>query len=251
MECWHDKANGDNDRFYEDVRYADKFVEIWKKIATRYKGRKIIWGYELLNESVLRLPVAEGCPDYETLMERAAQAINAIDPEATVIVQPEQWWCTRAFERLRPIKANNVVYAAHIYEPFAVTHQGVHARLGGQKEWDKVTYPGEVNGVKWNKETLRQVLQPVVDFQKAYNAHIVVSEFSCVRWAPVFSARDWLSDMIDLYEENGWDWIYHAYVEWDGWSAELGTDPNNMTKPSEPTDREKLLKGWFAKNERP
>jgi hypothetical protein len=52
-------------------------------------------------------------------------------------------------------------------------------------------------------------------------------------------------------EENGWDWAYHAFREWQGWSVEHGSDKAD-TKPSPtPTDRERLLRGWFSENEKP
>ena len=54
--------------------------------------------------------------------------------------------------------------------------------------------------------------------------------------------------MIDIFEENGWDWAYHAFREWDGWSVEHGPDPNDRSRSKTPTDREQLLRSWFEKN---
>ena len=95
------------------------------------------------------------------------------------------------------------------------------------------------------------MLQPVRDFQLAYNVHIYAGEFSAIRWAPGDSATQYLRDVIELFEEYGWDWSYHAYREWDGWSLEHGPDPNDHQPTAEPTDRLKLMLGWFAKNQRP
>jgi hypothetical protein len=49
----------------------------------------------------------------------------------------------------------------------------------------------------------------------------------------------------------GWDWTYHAYREWDGWSVEHNSDPNNHEPTTEPTKRKKLLLDWFGKNKKP
>ena len=87
------------------------------------------------------------------------------------------------------------------------------------------------------------------EFQRAYNVHIYVGEFSAIRWAP--GAADYLSDCIDLFEEYDWDWTYHAYREWDGWSVEHGSDSQNHQPTEEATDRKRLLLGWFARNEKP
>jgi hypothetical protein len=64
-------------------------------------------------------------------------------------------------------------------------------------------------------------------------------------------AANYLRDCIELFEEYGWDWTYHAYREWDGWSVEHGSDPNDHQPTAEPTDRKQLLLSWFAKNEKP
>jgi hypothetical protein len=243
---------GHQSLLYLDPAYADKLTTIWETIAKRYKGEKTIWAFELLNETTLRKPPSPGCTDYEAVMERVAKAVNAIDPDRAMIVQCEMWWGTRAFERLRPIQADNIIYAAHIYSPFPVSHQGVGEFLGGATSWKAHAYPGTTeDGVLWNKDTLRRDLQPVLDFQKAYNVHMVVSEFSCIRWALGESRTKLLTDMIDLYEEYGWDWTYHGYPDWHGWNPALGQDPWVETRPAVPSETEVLMKTWFKQNQRP
>ena len=60
-----------------------------------------------------------------------------------------------------------------------------------------------------------------------------------------------LADVIAICEEHGWDWSYHAFREWQGWSVEHGPDPANTQPVAEPTDRQKLLREWFGKNQKP
>ena len=239
---WRDKNDklGNTDFFYYRPGCAEKLVRLWERIAERYKGNKTVYAFELLNESELRIQPAPGMPDYPELMDRVAQAINRIDPERTVLVQPEEWWGARAFEKLRPIKAKNVVYALHFYMPFALTHQD----LAGKGD-TPYFYPGEIKGKRWDKEALRRELQPVIEFQKAYNVHILVSEFSCIRWSP--GADRWINDAIELFEEQGWDWTFHAVAEWPGWSPEFGPDPANTTKDVPNAEKEVLLK-FLQKN---
>lgn len=235
-------GNRDLAIFHEPL-YQDHFVKLWEKVARRYKGNKVIWGYDLVNEPVQNTPSQEGLPDYLGAQVRAARAIRAIDPDVPIFIEANEWSSPNGFRELEPVDVPNVIYQVHMYVPGEFTHQGV-----GRK-WVPVAYPGKIGGVEWNKERLREVLQPVREFQLAYNVHIYVGEFSAVRWAP--GAAQYLSDCIELFEEYGWDWTYHAFREWHGWSVEHGSDPND-TKPSkEPTDRMKLLLSWFAKNEKP
>ena len=135
-----------------------------------------------------------------------------------------------------------MVYSVHMYMPHQFTHQGVYKNPTG------LSYPGVIQGKRWDKEELRQALQPVVDFQRAHGVHIYLGEFSAIRWAPGDSAYNYLRDLIDIFEENGWDWAYHAFREWDGWSVEHGPDPKDHARSKTPTKRQELLQSWFAKN---
>jgi hypothetical protein len=57
-----------------------------------------------------------------------------------------------------------------------------------------------------------------------------------------------LKDCIALFEEFGWDWSYHAFREWSGWSVEHGPDQADTAPSKTPTSREKLLREWYGKN---
>ena len=105
-----------------------------------------------------------------------------------------------------------------------------------------VRYPGKMGSEYWDKEMIRKRLQAVRDFQKRHNARIFVGEFSAILWAP--GAADYLRDCIEIFEEYGWDWTYHAFREWDGWSLEHEGTPGNI-RPSANNDRkEVMLKGF-------
>jgi endoglucanase len=243
---WSSKAHGDTDRVYLEPAVTERFVQTWRVIAERYKGREGIQGYDLKNESVLRAQPAAGCPDYEGLIERTAKLVNAIDPDVRIIVQPEEWWGVTAFTKLRPINAKNVTYSVHMYSPFELTHQGLRGRKS-----EGISYPSTIKGRIWNKETLRQVLKPARDFQMAYGVPMQVGEFSSIRWAPDGSSARWLKDVIDIFEQYGWDWMYHGVLDWDGWSLELGEDPTNLKPLTDPPAAKQVILTALAKNARP
>lgn len=228
---------------FNEPKYQDHYVAWWEKIARRYKGNPVIWGYDLVNEPVQNLPPPPGVADYLGTQVRAAKAIRAIDPKVPIFIEAAEWDSAAGYRELVPVDVPNVVYQVHMYVPGEFTHQGVHAR------GTTTTYPGKIHNTVWDKEQLRRVLAPVREFQLAYNVHIYVGEFSAIRWAP--GAVNYLRDCIELFEEYGWDWTYHAYREWDGWSVEHGSDPQDHRPTAEPTDRKKLLLSWFAKNVKP
>jgi len=104
-----------------------------------------------------------------------------------------------------------------------------------------------IGDTNWNKDQIRKYLQPVVAYSKAYNVAIYVGEFSAVRWSN--GGNQWLADVIDVMEENHWDWSYHAFREWQGWDAEYPAAKEAMGRSQEPTPRVTLLKSYFALNQ--
>lgn len=219
----------------------DKFVADWGRMARRYRDSPVIWGYDLANEPVEE-KVAEGCDDWQALATRAARAVRAQDTRHAIIVEPTPWGGPAALENLEPIPVPGVVYSVHMYVPHEFTHQGVHGSTAG------LTYPGTIAGKYWDQAALRRVLQPVRDWQRDYGVQIYLGEFSAIRWAPDESAYRYLRDCIELFEEFGWDWSYHAFREWNGWSVEYGSVQADTAPSPTPTKREQLLREWFGKN---
>ncbi|MCC6232073.1 MAG: cellulase family glycosylhydrolase [Verrucomicrobiales bacterium] len=235
---------GADDRLFTDPACQAKFIRVWERIASRYRGAVPVWGFDLVNEPVEEV-VADDCDDWQSLAERAARAIRAIDPARTIIVEPAAWGGPGGLADLVPLSVSNVVYSVHMYLPHRFTHQGVHEAGPAYR------YPGVIEGKAWDKAQLEVALQPVIDFQRTYGVHLYIGEFSAIRWAPEGSAARYLSDLIDLFEAHGWDWSYHAFREWNGWSVEHGSDREDTRPAAEPTDRQRLLQGWFGRNEKP
>jgi endoglucanase len=228
-------------RLFQDRKHADHFLAVWERIARRYNGNPTVWGYDLVNEPV-EGDVPAGLKDWHDLALEAARRVRAIDAEHALIVEPAPWGAPSGLEHFDPLPIPGVVYSVHMYEPQAFTHQGVYnAPIGA-------VYPGRIAGQTWNKERLRKVFRPVIEFQNDYHVPIYIGEFSAIRWAPDHSAYRYLRDVIDLMEEYGWDWAYHAFREWDGWSVEHGPDRSDRRRSPTATDRQQLLQSWFARN---
>lgn len=97
----------------------------------------------------------------------------------------------------------------------------------------------------WNKEKIRAVLAPVRKFQQKYNVPIYVGEFSVICWAP--GAAQYLDDCISIFEEYGWDWTYHVFREWAGWSIEHDGVPWGLKK-SDDNPRKQVLMKYLKRN---
>ena len=223
---------------FREKEYADAFVETWRRIATRLKGNAdAIYGYDLVNEPV---QVGRAPYDYWTLQRRAAEAVREIDPDTAIIVESNDWDSPSGFAYLSPLRMDNVIYQVHCYRPMQFTHQGVHGSPVG------AVWPDPSQG--WDRDFIRRTFEPVREFQKRHGAKIYVGEFSAIAWAK--GADAYLRDCIAVFEEFGWDWSYHAFREWSGWSVEHACEgPGKPFVPSADNPRRRALLDGFRAND--
>ena len=226
-------------RMFHDAQLAAHFVDFWRKTAQRFKGHAdVIYGYDLVNEPVQGRPAEKDC-DWWNVQRRAAEAIRSVDRETPVIVAADKWDLPDGFRRFPPLKVENVIYTVHVYEPHDFTHQGVY------QQWPKgVAWPSkDKKGVLRDQTWLDEKLRPVRAFAYNHKAKIYVGEFSAITWGE--GAERYLADCIALFERYGWDWTYHAFREWPGWSVEheyrAGTKPSEFV-PAADTPRMRVLK---------
>ena len=231
----------EENRMFFEKRYANHFLKTWRKIATRFKGDKRIYGYDLVNE-----PHQTGPAPYSYLHIQwaAAKVIRSVDPDVTIIVAAKGYGHPGGFKSLSPFRMDNIIYQSHCYAPMGFTHQ--HLRDGERVKVDR--YPNPEKG--WDKELIKKELAPVLEFSKKHNAKIYIGEFSAIAWAP--GADQYLRDCIEIFDEYGWDWCYHAFREYKGWSVEheFKGRVNNRDKLEESEDnpRKRALLEGFKRN---
>ena len=140
---------GSDGGLFASRQAQEKFIEVWRQIARRYRSEPAIWGYDLANEPV-EDDVADDCEDWQALAEHAARAIREIDPARAIIIEPANWGGPEALRNFQPIPVSNIVYSVHMYLPHAFTHQGVH------EQGPALKYPGTIQGKFWDKKQLEQ-----------------------------------------------------------------------------------------------
>lgn len=229
----------DNMRMFNEKKYGDHFIEVWKRISTRFKGHSQLYAYNLINEPVQSLPAL---PDYDywNLQRRAAEAIREIDPDTPIMVESNRSDRPETFAYLSPLRMHNIIYKVHMYMPLSYTHQ----RLSGSGT--AAAYPGIIEDAQWNRARIRRELEPVIDFQKRHDCKIYVGEFSAIAWAP--GAEKYLEDCIETFEELGWDWTYHSFRESPVWNVEMEGDRIGNMRPAKTTPRQEVLRKYFKRN---
>lgn len=235
------RSGGEMNMFHERP-YADHFVACWRRIAGRLKGKRGIFGYDLINEPEQKFEALPGC-DYWNLQRRAAEAVRAVDPDATIIVESNDWDSPDAFRYLSPLAMDNVIYEVHMYQPGEFTYQGT----GNKGDWRRQPWPNPARG--WDRDYIRRKFAPVLAFQKRHGARIFVGEFSAILWAE--GADRYLADCISVFNECGFDWTYHAFREWKGWSVEATcAGPGEPFEHSDDNARMRVLKTGLSERVR-
>ncbi|MBD0380897.1 cellulase family glycosylhydrolase [Paenibacillus sedimenti] len=261
------------DAYWDNDANRQMLVDCWTEIAQRFEPyRNNIWGYDLLNEPFNKSELPLGNEKWPIWAQDIVDAIRVYDQDTPIIYEASPGALPRGFVENKWIDAgpgypvkyqgdfpllddDKVIYSVHMYNPFAYSHQGLTTvnTAPVSTDWpDKITYPGMIGTSYWDKNKLIQDLKDVRDFQLKYNVPIYVGEFSAIRWAP--GAAAYTRDLIELFEEYGWSWTYHAYSEWHGWDVEynevMTSDLNRDSAiATEPTDRELVLKAYFNRNE--
>ena len=228
-------------------KWRDHLPEFWAAFAERFRGEPAILGYDIFNEPNYQ-PGQEGSW-YEDMLPRAMRAIRAVDRDVWLVVEPGPWGLPAGFEDMEPVDDPRVIYSFHHYAPHNYTHQGVHAHRAHTR--GKLTYPGQLRMFDsspkkhWDKEPLRESMWPAIEFMNRHDARMLVGEFSVIRWAP--GRAQWLRDSIEVFEEEGMDWLFHSVAGWNGWNPTFGPDDPSAQNNygGKTTDRlEVLLEGW-------
>lgn len=110
-----DDSPNDIPELFIHEKYQDQLVDLWVKIANRYKNEPVVAAYDLLNEP---LPIATGSADkykhlLEPLYKRITSAIRKVDQKHMITLEGFNWsndWSV--FEK--PFD-NNVFYQFHYY----------------------------------------------------------------------------------------------------------------------------------------
>ncbi|MBR0457667.1 MAG: cellulase family glycosylhydrolase [Victivallales bacterium] len=221
--------------FY-NKEFVDCYLEQWRKIARHFKNEPQVIGYDLMNEPDQRAIVTY---DFVQLQLIASQEIRKIDGEKPIVFESNYMDAPSPYRTQVPLPVKNIIYQVHMYTPGSFTHQGVNNSARFNADGSPITYPGILEKKNYDRNELKKVLDPVLKFQQKYGARIYVGEFSAIRWAK--GADKYLEDCISIFEEFGWDWTYHAYREWDGWSVEHTEDINDKKPATYETARKKVL----------
>lgn len=193
-----------------------RFFEQWD-LLTNIKSKNII-AYDLLNEPA-------GPPvQVWTIQEDVGKAIRKKGINTPVVISTPHGNPTL---KIRPSALKNVWYTAHLYP--------------GSTYQKPETNPSILTDAYFNK-----YMKNLNDFKKANpTTRILIGETGCLRWAGQGKNQvNWLRAYIRYLEARNYDWCFHAWREYHGWSIELPADTSMGPVPIDNRRLRMMARAW-------
>lgn len=231
-----------DDRLWSQPEYARQSARFWHDLAAALKDHPAIAAYNLLNEPAPEKttglaengePAAlaawqathAGTPrDLPALYDTIIAAIRQADPLTPVMVDGGWYANPRSLASWpRRLADDRVLYAFHMYEPYAATS------APNMRRKVPLRYPGAVTEVAgreqaWDRAAVAAHVGTAFEWAEARGlppTRIVAGEFGCMRlWE---DCAAYLTDVLDAVQARGGHWAFYAFREdaWDGMDYEL------------------------------
>jgi endoglucanase len=204
---WHSDSSG-KALLWKSAEYRDRTYSLWEYIASNLKGKKALYGYDVLNEAVIsqsKLSVLK------SFYINAIKAIRRFDKKNKIFIEGNNW--AQQVNFLSDIISDNVAISIHTYQPLNFIFNFIR----GYK------YPGTIDSIAWNKRQIIKSLKPYKKFSEKNNCDVFVGEFGVNYRGGYYGEIAWLADMLEVFEELNFSWSYWTYK-----AASLGVFPDGI-----------------------
>ena len=208
---------------YERSELADRFIQLWRDLATAYIEVGPGLRFELLNE-----PIA---PDHEAInrLHRALiAAIRTVDPDRVLIIDTNRWAEPENLEHLDlPADDPHLIASVHYYKPFAFTHQGTSWTELGQYGVTGIPFPGVMPDVSarvpaghwlatsagevFDAAAIRRDMAAVAAWARTHQREVYVGELGAYSAADPASRRAWYTAVVSALEAEALPWAVWEY----------------------------------------
>lgn len=218
------KKDMDRKKFFYDEKLQERFLNLWKVIAEKFKDFPETVAFEPLNEVVL-LEVAEA---WNRVVRKYIETVRAIAPKHYIVIGGVVYNNVMTVKLLDPPYDDHIVYNFHCYEPLIFTHQGAYwvdnmpSDFRTAYPMDLETYRKESENIfiKEQIETLYQeglaqmgpeyfgiCFREAVNAAQKYDVPLYCGEYGVIDLADNKSKINWLRDIHTAFRKYG---IGHA-----------------------------------------
>lgn len=227
--------------FFENEKYQDRFVSLWKQFATRFAGNDDMLAFELLNE----VTDQSYCATWNAIAEKCICAIRQIHPTVKILVGGYWNNHAHAVKDLDKPHDENVIYNFHCYEPILFTHQGAHWVKGMPHDFrcgftctegDLKEKTDEIFGSYFNdafaegfekqplgKDFFIRFFKPAVEAAEKYDVPLYCGEYGVIELADATECQKWHQDIHEAFAYYG---IGHAV--WSYKKMDFGIEDRNL-----------------------
>ena len=209
----------------------DRLAAIWTQLARRLGAHDPDRVYfEALNE-----PGITDAAAWARIQGRLVAAIRQGAPHHTIVATGHAWSGVEHLEALRPLDDPNVIYAFHLYEPYAFTHQGAAWASDPVGGLSRVPYPSSPAAVapalaktsnpaarqmlnayaeeRWDAAAIDGLVDRAAAWRDKYGAPVICTEFGAFRTvSPAEDRAAWLRDVRTALERRQIGWTAWEYA---------------------------------------
>lgn len=244
---WFQNNNQQRDlRLWQDFNYWKQAAQFWQDLASELKEHPAVVAYNILNEPTPEMGTGlqehstakdilawsqkfKGTPhDLPAFYEKVIVAIREVDRKTPIMLDSGWYAQPAAFSHWPILKDPHLLFAVHMYEPYAFTNR---KNFVNQKNYQ---YPGKIpfagNELEWNQQKIAEYFSPFLTWAQEHGIEkhrLVVSEFGCYRRNEGCEA--YFRDLLEVLNNESLHWAFYSFREdeWDGYDYELGTNKPN------------------------
>lgn len=194
--------------------HAERFLGLWRQIATRYAARPGSVAFELLNEPNQAIEPSR----WNQLLQPTWAAVRDSNPAREIIIGTAPMHDAAALDQLALPRDPDVTATVHYYEPMSFTHQGA--------DWVHGSVPplGAGWGTGQDHMNVTDDLERVHAWSVKHGVKVLVGEFGSYDRAPLKDRTAWTSHVRSELDRLQLEWCY-----WD-LTGDFGVhDPQTAT----------------------
>jgi len=180
-----------------------RFLAIWEQLANHYHDYGSGLFFELLNEPNANLSPAL----WNQYLQEAIAVIRPTNPTRTLVIGPGFWYTLSALNSLTLPDDENVIVAAHYYNPFNFTHQGAEW-VSGSEAWLGTRWLGSPS----EQQAVVNDLNTIANWGTAHHRPMNIGEFGAYSKADMDSRARWTTFVARTAEARSISWHYWEFI---------------------------------------
>jgi endoglucanase len=178
-----------------------RFLNLWKQIAQRYRDKPAQLVFELYNE-----PHGSRAKRWNELAAQALALVRQSNPTRIVMIGSSPWNSPGALKFLRLPNDPNLIVTIHHYEPDEFTHQGA-AWMAGSQAWLGQTCCSPAQQAK-----MRDPLDFAARWSAEHGYPVHIGEFGAYGKADMASRVIYTRFVREEMEKRGFSWSYWEFA---------------------------------------